>query len=105
VLAVEEEAAIQIWAVRSDGVDLAGSIRPLSETFASAPRRVAAYPHDVAVEARVLALRTEKSGAEREDQVVAAALGNGSIDVEAMTNGIASDREFGDGPLSGRSSA
>jgi hypothetical protein len=79
----DEEAGVEIGAVRCIRVELAVSIRPAQESITVAPGRIAPKHHHISVPRRPLALHAKETRTDVEDHVVPTARANGPVDVEA----------------------
>jgi hypothetical protein len=73
----EEIAAVKFGAVRSVSIDLVAAVLPRTKAFGPAPAGIAADDYDVVFERRPLALNSTQPSTEIEDEIVAAALGDG----------------------------
>ena len=91
-----EEAAIQLRAVRGDRVDLCGPVTPAAQALARATRRVATHDDDLPMTRRPLALSADESCPDIQDEVVTAPFGEGPVHVYPYPNGLASDGELRD---------
>src|SRR5215218_1002234 len=79
----QEVARVVRRAVRREGIDLAGLVDPLQEPSRTAPARIAPDDDDVAFERRPFALDSHQRRPNREDEVVAPAFDNRSVDLHA----------------------
>jgi hypothetical protein len=66
----KKEAAIELVTIRSEGVDLVGSVETSNQPLLGAAIRIAANNNDIAVPGRPLALHAAQFRAEVENQVV-----------------------------------
>jgi hypothetical protein len=83
----EDEASIDVGAVRNDRIDLGGGLSPYAHPLDRSPTRVAPDDHDVVDAQRPLALDTQQPAAEVKDEVVSATLLERSIDIDTKLDG------------------
>jgi hypothetical protein len=79
----KKETAIELATIRGERIDLLVGIEASAETVAGSPGGIAAHDQDVAVPAGPLALNAPEPSVEVEDEVVAAALRDRLVDVDA----------------------
>jgi hypothetical protein len=90
----KEVAAIELGAIRRDGINFPDAVLAAHQTFAIPTARIPANDNDVTLSRRPLALNPPQAVSDLKDQVVATALAHWSVDVDAKSNRSRSYREF-----------